>query len=344
MDIELYNEFAVLVSHKNYSAAARELNMSQPTLSRHMAALSKGLNCQLFYDSRPLMLTASGEVVLKYASKIVSDEKNLMASLRALKSSRDPRIRIVNLLHANALYVGINKVVDAAKKAFPALCIEYVNMDNSGLDGAQMVLSGKVDVSFDVFLSSSEGDSDELADREYPDGIRAIPIPEFTGELVLGVSKQSEFAKRDAISLSELKNARFIMEANMIGKQFREGFIEACDKEGFYPNISLVPSTDHLEFFSLDPGDSVHLLARVSRDARPLLANLIKQHTVIKPLEGRGLAVHACALVRDELGNEELDFFAEALEDYASGFYEKPIGANEGNACNDLDHAFLQNL
>ena len=73
MDISLYHEFVTLASHRNYSAAARDLNMSQPTLSRHMNALGKELKCQLFYDTRPLTLTVAGEQTLRFASKIISD-------------------------------------------------------------------------------------------------------------------------------------------------------------------------------------------------------------------------------------------------------------------------------
>ena len=63
MDIEVYREFMALAAHKSFVSAARDLNMSQPSLSRHMNALSNDLGCRLFYDTRPLSLTAAGEVV-----------------------------------------------------------------------------------------------------------------------------------------------------------------------------------------------------------------------------------------------------------------------------------------
>ena len=74
MDIEVYREFMALAAHKSFVSAARDLNMSQPSLSRHMNALSNDLGCRLFYDTRPLSLTAAGEVVLKHAGKIIGDQ------------------------------------------------------------------------------------------------------------------------------------------------------------------------------------------------------------------------------------------------------------------------------
>ena len=80
MDIEVYREFMALAAHKSFVSAARDLNMSQPSLSRHMNALSNDLGCRLFYDTRPLSLTAAGEVVLKHAGKIIGDQANMVFS------------------------------------------------------------------------------------------------------------------------------------------------------------------------------------------------------------------------------------------------------------------------
>ena len=81
MDTELYKEFISLVSHGSFVSAARDLNMSQPSLSRHMSLFANQLGCKLFYETRPLRLTAAGETVLKHASKIVGVEKTLLSEL-----------------------------------------------------------------------------------------------------------------------------------------------------------------------------------------------------------------------------------------------------------------------
>lgn len=313
MDIELYQEFVTLASHKNYLSAARDLNISQPTLSRHMAYLSKGLKCQLFYDTRPLTLTAAGEITLKYASKIISDEKNLQSALAKLKTTRSPRIRLLNLLHANVLYIGINEAMSQSRSQFNDLRFEYVNMDNSGMNAVQMVEAGKVDLSFDMSIRPA-GDHEMPS---YPDTVHPIYIPEFYGELLLGVSKNSIYADQKNLNLEDLKDACFIMEANMYSERFRTDFINLCQEKGFYPNISLVPTTDHLEFFSSDPGENIHLLSRVDRKYSPMLAGVIKQHTVLKPLAGDKYCVSAYALVRNRLESKEMDYFLDKLEEHS---------------------------
>lgn len=186
MDIGIYREFMTLAAHKSFVSAARDLNMSQPSLSRHMNPLASDLGCQLFYDTRPLSLTAAGEVVLKHAGKIIGDQANMLAELQALPAFSNNRILILDLLHTNALYVGINKAITQAKERFPGLRIEFVNMDNSGLGGKQMIEAGKVDISFETVISEKPTTELDIADT-----VEAIWIPEFHGELVAGVSRTS---------------------------------------------------------------------------------------------------------------------------------------------------------
>ena len=47
MDISAFNEFVELAKRLNITETARMLNMSQPTLSKHMAALEEDLGFRL---------------------------------------------------------------------------------------------------------------------------------------------------------------------------------------------------------------------------------------------------------------------------------------------------------
>ena len=260
MDIEVYREFMVLATHKSYVSASRDLNMSQPSLSRHMTALQHELGCRLFYETRPLSLTAAGEVVLRFAGKIVGDQANMQAELRKLSSVSANRITIVDMLHTNTLYLGVSEAVTQAKQTFPGLRVDYLNMNDSGLSARQMVEAGKVDLSFEAVIS--EGLSTEL---DVPDTLQAIWIPEFHGELVLGVSKDSPLASRTDLRLEDLAQSRFIMQANRLNERFKEDFIKLCSDVGFYPNISLDPSDNPLEFYATNPADGIHLISKVDK-------------------------------------------------------------------------------
>lgn len=48
MDVEVLNHFLTVVREENISRAAERLHVTQPTLSRQMAALEEELGTQLF--------------------------------------------------------------------------------------------------------------------------------------------------------------------------------------------------------------------------------------------------------------------------------------------------------
>lgn len=312
MDIEIYREFMVLAAHKSFVSAARDLNMSQPSLSRHMAALANDLGCELFYETRPLSLTAAGEVVLKYSGKIISDQANMLAELHSLPTSRSRRILILDMLHTNALYIGINEVAASAKQNFAGLRVEFLNMDSSGLSAKQIVDMGKVDISFETVITE-EG----FSDPKLPSSVRSIWIPEFHGELVVGVAKDSPWASRTDLELRDLSQGRFILQANRHSERFREDFIRMCSEVGFYPNITLVPSDNPLEFYAADPGDGIHLLTKVNKKYKPLIADLLKQHVTVLPLRDKKRYVDAYVFMKKDLDRPELEFFADKLEEHA---------------------------
>lgn len=312
MDIELYREFMTLATHKSFVAAAQALNMSQPSLSRHMATLSREVGARLFYETRPLSLTKQGEIILKYAGKIIRDQENMLSDLRSLPSAQNRRVLIVNMLHANTLYIGVNEVIARAKKDFEGLRIEFVNLDNGGLDARQMVEKDKVDISFEIGITHGEGIPPVMDDE-----LQAIWVPEFHGELVVGLSRESPLAQRDSLALRDLSQQRFILESNLHSDRFRKDFIAMCAEEGFYPNITMVPSSSPLEFYATDPGDGIHLLTRVDPKYKPFIADLLKQHTKIMRFSDQKRYVDAYALLRKDPDRPELAFFAKELARHA---------------------------
>lgn len=312
MDLEYYREFIALISHKSYASAARDLHLSQPSLSRHMMALEKYLGCALFYDTQPLTLTAAGEILAKYAGRAISEHENMLAEIRATSLPSNAPVRILDLLHTNTLYIGIKDVIEQAEREFGSFRVEYVNMNGSGLDPYQMVTKGKVDLSFQTTISD-----EPLTSLEVPEGLRAIWIPEFHGELVIGVSKESPLASRESVSLKEISSQRFILQAALHAELFRKEFIKMCHELGFYPNITLVASDNPFDFYGSDPGDGIHLLSRVDKKYQPFVANILKQRVNIVRLSDRKRYVESFAIMKKDPADPELAFFADKLAAHA---------------------------
>jgi DNA-binding transcriptional LysR family regulator len=74
--------FCRVADLKSFSKAADDLFLTQPTISGHIFSLEQSLSLRLFdRASREVRLTKSGEVFLKYASKILSFRKELLNAL-----------------------------------------------------------------------------------------------------------------------------------------------------------------------------------------------------------------------------------------------------------------------
>ena len=73
MDLNLLKEFTLLARYLNYSRAARELNLNQPTLSRHIVQLEEELGVQLFLrDRQSVALTEAGRLFLPEAEAVTA--------------------------------------------------------------------------------------------------------------------------------------------------------------------------------------------------------------------------------------------------------------------------------
>jgi DNA-binding transcriptional LysR family regulator len=74
MDIKQLEVFNALCHHKNFSHAAKELSISQPTVSAHIKSLEEKLELQLFNRKNKAMgnLTDAGKILYKYSNQILS--------------------------------------------------------------------------------------------------------------------------------------------------------------------------------------------------------------------------------------------------------------------------------
>lgn len=327
MDMNIFNEFVTLATHGSYVSAARELNMSQPALSRHIDAFEKHLKQKLLFDTRPLALTTAGEVVLRHSGKLIHNYHNMLAELEKLPASRNEHITIQDLLHANTLYIGINEAVKAANQELGAFQLAYVNVDANGLNAQQLIDRKKVDISFEVTLSV-----EEVPTLETSCGTEAILVPEFHGELVMGIPRNSPLATKENLCLKDLAHSRFILQMNRLSERFVKDFTLFCEQEGFYPNINFVPSSNALEFYSADPGDGIHLLIAVDKQYRPLIADLVKTHVKVRALADKTFYGNSFALVRMDNRGSILAFLVEQLEMRAHSYLvERESGLAQSN-------------
>ena len=111
MEFKHLEVFVKLVENLSFSAAAEELNISQPTVSLHIKQLEEELDTPLFIRStRELKITEEGTILYREAKDLLQQRSTLIDRFINPKDIADRLI-----YHSNRLY--------------SPLCIEPVQKD-----------------------------------------------------------------------------------------------------------------------------------------------------------------------------------------------------------------------
>lgn len=109
--------FLIIAQEKNISHAARQLYISQPSLSRFLSGLERELGTELFLrEAGTLSLTAAGEQFFRYITKLKELEASFSAELEASHVQK-----------SQTLVVGAGSITSPflAGKVFPVFRREY---------------------------------------------------------------------------------------------------------------------------------------------------------------------------------------------------------------------------
>ena len=83
MDIRILRYFLTVAKEQNFTRAAEQLNITQPTLSRQLAALEEELGTPLFIrGNRSITLTEAGILLKRRALEIIDLEEKMLDELR----------------------------------------------------------------------------------------------------------------------------------------------------------------------------------------------------------------------------------------------------------------------
>ncbi|MGR2751921.1 LysR family transcriptional regulator [Agromyces arachidis] len=95
MNLEQLRSFVEVSRFGNFTRAAEELYLAQPSLSRQIAALEKDLGAELFHRARGgSTLTAAGESLLPLARRMLADAESVRRELAELAGLERGRVRL----------------------------------------------------------------------------------------------------------------------------------------------------------------------------------------------------------------------------------------------------------
>jgi LysR family cyn operon transcriptional activator len=142
-----------------FTAAAAEVNVSQPALSQSLAELERRLGAPLFErDGRSRRLTAAGREVARFAAEVVGRGEELRASLAAQQEGSGGALR-VGMIDAASLYL-LPDAIEAFRESHPGVRLSITVEDSSTL--LAMLAGFEVDIAVVVGEPGDGFDSTEL--------------------------------------------------------------------------------------------------------------------------------------------------------------------------------------
>jgi len=216
MELRHLQYFLALAEEQNFGRAARRLQIAQPSLSQQIRRLEDELETELFdRTSRPVQLTAAGELLLGDARSLVRDMEATAREVRRAGRGEVGRLRI------GYSYGGLYDIVLALLRRVRAASPD-TNMVIYQLPEREQVPaleSRRVDV---VIGRITEPPAGEVTVRLLRDE-RLIAI----------LPASHPLAGRPAVKLCDLAEERFVMFPRRVEPVVFDNYIQACVNAGF---------------------------------------------------------------------------------------------------------------
>lgn len=206
MELFQLRYFLMVAKHENFSKAANELLVSQPSISKAIIQLEQELGVQLFdRNGKRIKLNNAGNVLQERLKSVLAALDNLPNELSIAAGKRQSTI-IFNVLAATSL---LPDILLKFKKEYPLINFQLLQNKNA---------------KYDLCISST------LPNIMLNNG--ALVMSE---DLKLAVPVTSPLALTNTVDLDDLRQESFVMLKNHILRDITMHFFNLC---GYSPNIA----------------------------------------------------------------------------------------------------------
>jgi DNA-binding transcriptional LysR family regulator len=291
--------FMHVAKNMSFTAAAKELYITQPAVTAHMKALEENCNLKLFRKrGRGIYLTTEGEVLFSCVQKVFDYEKEIENVLVDLLEVKKGILRI-GTSKTYAKYI-MPFLLKPFLKAYPHI---KIHLDEGSSDN--MMLS----------LLSFRNELAIVAKvHEHPE-IELTPLSQ--EELVLIMAPEHHLAKRKSVAVKDLAAEPMIMREEGSATRMKVSGLFAV--HGCTPNIQMEAASAEFVKQVVARGEAISFLVRES-----VAIELKENKLVSRPLRGEKvhLDVSIAHLKRERLSPAARAFLS-TLEQMISN--EKPI-------------------
>lgn len=228
MDINYLIEFVELAKHPSFTETARTLNMTQPTLSKHIAALEKELKLTLFDRAgNKLALTRTGSALLQGAYKVIDAQHDFQELVHQLRKNPPPHLTLYGLSDEGPSTEILGYIVSVLGAKYGMGFLEVKSDRNRAPENVLDCNDA------DMVLDSSDMENG-LAERGEKAALMDV-LP-----LVAFVDRHNPLAAHDELSLAAFKDIEMLKCEGIYIERSWCHIERACKAQGFSPKMHTI--------------------------------------------------------------------------------------------------------
>jgi DNA-binding transcriptional LysR family regulator len=193
MDVRDLQIFLGVAKHLNYTRAAEEVNLSQPSVSVRMRELERDLGSKLFEQlGKKVALTEAGQLLVPYATRLIAVMGDARQAIEDLQGMERGLLRI-GASTTPGMYI-IPRTLANFKRQYPKIEVHLAVKDTRQIE------DGVIRIEFDFGFVGGHLAGDEVD-----------VLPWMTDHLVLVVPSNHNLARKKSIKLADLRKEQFIL-------------------------------------------------------------------------------------------------------------------------------------
>ena len=193
MDVRDLQVFLSVAKHLNYTRAAEEVNLSQPSVSVRMRQLERDLGSKLFEQlGKKIALTEAGQLLIPFATRVIAAMSDARHAIDELQGLERGLLRI-GASTTPGMYL-IPRTIAHFKRRFPKIEVHLAVKDTRQIE------DGIIRNEFDFGFVGGHLAGDEVD-----------VLPWMTDHLVLVVPSNHILARKKSVKVADLRKEKFIL-------------------------------------------------------------------------------------------------------------------------------------
>jgi DNA-binding transcriptional LysR family regulator len=220
LELQQLRYFVAVADSGKFTAAARDLHVAQPSISKQVRKLEDELGAVLLERRRTgVVLTDAGAILLPWAKRMLADLDGARSDVAGLATLERGRLSVGATPSLSTVL--LPEVLAAFHAEHPGITLSVIEAGSSDL--VDRLAAGELDLALVILPVPRE----ELFET----------TPLIREELVLAVAKSHPLARRKTVKVGDLRGVPLVMFRD--GYDLRSATITACEQAGFHPTFAV---------------------------------------------------------------------------------------------------------